>query len=307
MRVLVTGATGFVGSNLVRRLLSEGYDVHVTTRPSSNRWRLKGIEDRMSNHVLDLRDKDVVRDLLWSVRPDVVFHLATYGGFTNQDITSEIIHSNVVAMDNLLSALSRISFSAFINVGSSSEYGPKDSPMCEDDHPQPTSFYGVSKLAATLWGQTYAHNLGLPVVTARIFSPYGPFDDQARLIPSVIRACLENRSLQLTPGNQERDYIFVDDVIDGVSAMFKARAIWGEVINFGSGKGYRVRDVLAQIVGKVNPTLTMEWGAISYRPGETMRWSADVTKAKTLLGWEPKTPLSEGLDRTIAWFRENEG
>jgi nucleoside-diphosphate-sugar epimerase len=306
-KVLVTGATGFVGANLVRRLVRIGAEVHITTRPTSNKWRISGIMSSLQDHCVDLRDTDQVEKLVQDIKPNIVYHLATYGGHAFQQDVREVIDSNILSIVNLLSALSKIEYDLFVNTGSSSEYGLKEKPMSEMDRAEPVNFYGAAKVSATLLGQVYAKRFNQPVVTLRIFSPYGYYDSATRLIPTVITACLEGkRQLQLGGRTHIRDYIFIDDLLDAyLEAVVASKNLRGEIINIGSGVQHSIQEVVTKITRICSSPIEVRWEATPHESYEPKQWVADITKAKEILCWKPKVSLTSGLEKTINWVREN--
>ena len=214
MSILVTGATGFVGACLTRRLLEMGHEVHIVARWTANRWRIADIAPHLVQHDVDLRDAYAVEQAVASIRPDKIFHLATYGGFSFQKDVVAIYAANFLGTVNLVRACEKVGFDCFMHTGSSSEYGIKTGPMKESDLLEPLGDYAVSKAAATLFCRSEALQKGLPIVTLRIFSPYGPWDDPQRLIPYGIDALLNGTAPALSSSASVRDYIYIDDVMD---------------------------------------------------------------------------------------------
>ena len=304
--VLVTGATGFVGSCLVRRLVTEGFDVHIMVRRDSDRWRIADLSGKVMEHLCDLRDAAAVEDCIGSVRPEVVCHLATYGGFASQQDNRTIVEANLLGTMNLLRACEKCGFRLFINTGSSSEYGQKQQPMREDDLPEPVGDYGVTKVAATLFCQAEALMKGLPVVTLRLFSPYGPWDDPQRLIPFAAARLLAGESPQLASPHSVRDYVYIDDVVDCYLSLIRNRGKgMAGIFNVGSGRQSSIGEVVALLEELSGTGAHAQWGVRpSVRP-EPAVWVADVGKARADLGWTPRTSLQDGLATTLAWMRGN--
>lgn len=305
MRVLVTGATGFVGACLTRRLVEEGHQVHLFLRDGSDTWRLNDILDRVVLHRLDLRDDEAVTREVREARPEVVCHLATYGGFAFQTDSRAIVEANLLGTMNLLRACEKTGFRLFVNTGSSSEYGTKDHPMREDDLPEPVGEYGVTKAAATLFCQAEALTKGLPVVTLRLFSPYGPWDDPKRLIPFAAARLLADEAPRLSSPRAVRDYVYIDDVLDCYFALFEAKEIVPGIFNVGSGVQNSIGEVvtlLGELIGAGGEPI---WGSVAPARPEPAVWCADIGKARDLLGWRPATSLREGLAMTVAWMREH--
>lgn len=300
--ILVTGASGFVGSHLVRRLAGTGADVHVFLRSSSGTRRLGDIPDRLTRHNADLADPSSIRAAVSRLRPRTIFHCAAWGGHPGQTDEAAIFGTNLVGTFHLLAACAEAGFDRFVHTGSSSEYGMKTGPMSEGDEPAPGDAYGASKAGATLWCRAIAASRKLPVVTLRLFSPYGPWDDPARLIPSVSRAFLEGRPPRLASPSGARDFVYIDDVVDGCLLAASVSSAAGEIINIGSGRQATAGEVVNLLSRLIPGSLAPSWGTIPPRPGPSV-WVADIGKARRILGWKPKVSLEEGLRRTVEWMR----
>jgi nucleoside-diphosphate-sugar epimerase len=306
MRALVTGATGFVGSCLTRRLIEDGHDVHVLCRRDSNRWRIADLAPIFTAHEADLRDAPAVERAVAAIEPQVIFNLATYGGFSFQKEEADILASNFLGTVNLLNACAKVGFDSFVNTGSSSEYGVKDAPMSERDLLEPVGVYGVSKAAATLYCRSLAIERNLPVTTVRLFSPYGPWDDPRRLIPYVIVSLLRGEAPELASAGSVRDFVFVGDIV-GLFLKLAAQPLIGEIINAGSGRQHCIGDVVATIAELIGSGPAPCWGQIENRRPEPQVWVADIGRAGEKLAWVPETPLREGLAATVAWFKAHLG
>jgi nucleoside-diphosphate-sugar epimerase len=304
MKILVTGATGFVGACLVRRLVSVGYEVHIFTRKQSNTWRIADIETEITNHEVDLCDTDTVDRVVKDIRPSIIYHLATYGGFAFQQDTRNIMQSNLIGTINLLHACETVGFDYFVNTGSSSEYGLKNEPMKESDIPVPIGDYGVSKVATTLFCQSEAVRKSLPIVTARLFSPYGNWDDPMRLIPYVIKSLLRGESPKLSTPDSVRDYIFIDDVLDFYQLIVNKPALGGHIFNVGSGVQHSIGEVVAMITKIIANGIEPIWGATERKRPESSLWVADITKSNRA-GLTIQSDVEQGLRKTISWMKEN--
>ncbi|MFZ3207705.1 MAG: NAD-dependent epimerase/dehydratase family protein [Geobacteraceae bacterium] len=306
MKALVTGATGFVGSCLTRRLVGEGHTVRALVRRDSNPWRIADIVRLCTMEEVDLRDAPAVEKAVARFAPEVIFHLATYGGFAVQTETAQIIAANFLGTVNLLNACARVGFGCFVNTGSSSEYGVKAGPMVEQDMLEPVGAYGVSKSAASLYCRSLAVEQNLPVTTVRLFSPFGPWDDGRRLIPYVITSLLRSSSPQLAAPNSVRDFVFIEDVI-GLYLKLAAHPLSGEIINAGSGRQHSIGEVVATIAELIGDSPAPCWETKESKRPEPEVWVADVTKAREKLEWIPETDLRDGLAKTIEWFRSHLG
>jgi len=306
--ILVTGATGFIGSCLVHDLAKRKFQVHVITRKSSNKWRILDLlPNSLVEHVADLRDKDRISKIAEETRPDIIYHLAAYGAYHYQSNLEDIISTNVTGTRNLLEACSKAGFDHFVTVGSSAEYGIKNKAMKETDLLEPVEFYGVTKAAATLFCQCFARLHRLPVSIIRPFAVYGYYEAATRLIPSVITACIRRENPKLSSPSSVRDFIFVEDV----NAAFLKVALRksehsGEIYNVGYGKQYNLSSVVSLIIQLTGAHVQPMWRSVSARARqEPKHWVSDSTKIRKSLGWKPKHDLKQGLSKTIAWFRKN--
>jgi nucleoside-diphosphate-sugar epimerase len=305
-KVLITGATGFVGANLTHHLTSLGICPHITIRQESNTWRINNILKQIKLHYVDLTDKQGIEKVISEVRPKLIYHCATYGGYFFQKDLNKIIQANIIGTVNLLEACLKIEFPCFINTGSSSEYGIKQQPMKESDLLEPVNNYGAAKASTTLFCHALAKREKLPIVTLRLFSPYGYYEDSRRLIVSAILSCLEGRDIQLSSPDSVRDFIFIEDVLSAcIKAAENIDKVAAEIINIGSGKQYSVGEVVNKIIGLTAAKVEPKWDSVTNPRNEPLKWLADVKKANKLLGWKPANDLEEGLKNTIRWFKNN--
>jgi len=212
---------------------------------------------------------------------------------------------NVQGLENLLTALRPHSYTAFVNIGSSSEYGFKTAPMREDDTCDPASAYAASKLAATELATAEAKEYGKPIATFRLFSPYGPADDPSRLIMQAIRNLASKTSFRLPHPDAVRDYVYIDDVVDLlVSAPGQIEGKKGELFNVGSGKevhAMRVVEIIAQKLHAEDFLRALSLPKGSLGPTESPSWAADMKKTAETFSWAARVNISDGLDRTIDW------
>jgi nucleoside-diphosphate-sugar epimerase len=303
-RVFLTGAAGFVGAVLARRLLQLGHEVHVPLKDQSHRWRLASIEKELRVHLVDLRDEAGLRAAVQAARPEVIFHLAAHGAYPFQNDPESIIQTNILGSWNLLKACSAIDYQVFVNTGSSSEYGFKQYAMRETDLPEPNSYYAAAKVSQTLICQHVAIAEKRPISTFRLFSAYGPFEESTRLVPTLIQKCLNGDELQLVPPQTARDFIYVDDVVDAYLRFDELSKLRGEIINIGTGVQSTVSQVVAAVLHHTGAEVKCHWGAMKPRIWDSATWVADATKSRRLLGWHAATSLSDGLGKTVAWMRE---
>ncbi len=304
-KVFITGATGFVGSNLVRRALCRGADVVINVRNTSDTWRIRDILPDVTVIPADIAEFAELRDSLQKIRPEIIFHTAVYGGNAQQNNMDTIIRTNICGTVNLLRSCRDLGVDLFVNTGSSSEYGQKDQPMNESDLLEPVTGYGAAKAAATLFCRNFAVNEKIPVVTLRLFSPYGPYEQKSRLVPSVILAALQKKSPQIASRQFVRDFIFIEDVLDACEATALLEDPSGQIFNIGSGQQHTVGDITDIIIGLLGNEVTAQEGMPRAWKNEPACWQADTRRAETELNWKARYSLCEGLARTIDWFKIN--
>lgn len=302
-RFLVTGASGFVGSGVARKLATLGCEVHVLVRPEADAWRLEGVENEIHWHFADLTDGERVREIVAAAAPTVIYHFATHGAYPNQTDADRIILTGVFGTWNLLKACAAVDYKLFVNIGSSSEYGSKEFAMRETDALAPRSYYAVAKCAQTLVSEQTALAEGRPINTLRLFSVYGPYEEPSRLVPAVVERCLERSELDLVSPDTARDFIYIDDVVDACLQIGQLSLQRGEVFNVGTGTQSTVRDVVNAAVEAAHAKVKINWGRMGARPWDTNTWVADVSKARRVLKWSAVTSLAEGIAKTVEWRR----
>lgn len=304
-KMLVTGASGFVGACLARKLLNEGNEVHIIARKSSDLWRLNDIKKEIQIHNTDLMNNDDIKKLTKNVNIEIVYHLATYGGYHYQNNADNIVNTNIIGTWNLFKNFSDKGIEMFVNTSSSSEYGEKFEPMHELMSVEPNNLYGATKASATILCSTYAKLNKIPLATLRLFSPYGAFDAASRLIPTVIVSSLLNKDVKLTKKDSKRDFVFIDDVIEAYSLVGNLNDKYGEIYNVGSGKQHSVGEITDKIIDIVGNNISVEWGNNFNRQYEPGMWVSDINKIATDIGWKPKYQMQQGLTNTIEWFKKN--
>lgn len=323
-RVLITGATGFVGANLARRLLEEGYEVHALVRESFNPWRIEEIASQLAIESVDMRDFEATSKYIDRVKPEWIFHLAAHGAYSWQNNVGEIVATNYLSLVNLLQACLHAGFESFINTGSSSEYGLKDHAPEESEAIEPNSYYAVTKASATLFCRFVAQHHRVNVPTLRLYSVYGPYEDPKRFIPNIVARGLEGKWPVLVDPDTARDYIYVSDVCDAYLAAAARLVVAdraasserasserapdpGAIYNIGTGEQTTIRQVV-EVAGELMPiSETPEWGSMAARQWDTSIWVSNIEKSKRELAWQPRITLKQGLSQTIEWFNSPAG
>ena len=293
-----------IGANLVRRLVHDGNQVCVLARRTVDRVRLQCIEEHLETVQSDITDAETVYRTVRRVAPDVVYHLASTP-FNPPTTDSEThLRVNVLGTCNLLEALRDFTDIRIIFTGSTAVYG-SGSHLREDQPPSPGTLFGASKVCASILMQTYARLHGAQTVELRLFTPYGPWEHPRRLVPHTILSALAGRDVALTAGDQERDFVYVDDVVDALVMAATCRLQSGSVLNIGSGVGTPVRAVAGLVLKLMGDPVKLIVGALPTRSDEIMEMSADISAAREELGWVPRTPLRRGLQESIKWITEH--
>jgi nucleoside-diphosphate-sugar epimerase len=300
---LITGATGFIGSVLTRRLVASSENIHLLLRPQAKIWRIKDILSHVVVHDADLSDGDHLTRLIKSINPSIIYHLAANGAYPNQNQPDQIIETNIMGTWNLLKACQLINYHLFVNTGSSSEYGFKNKPMQESDLLEPNSYYAVSKCATTLLCSQHAKETGKPIVTLRPFSVYGPYEEPSRFVPTLLSRLSNKKPMNLVNPETVRDYIYVDDLVRAYLSISQLVKYPGEYFNIGSGLQYTIKEVVNLAVKVTGQSTTFNWGKMPPRTWDTSTWVADITKTKTKLDWTPQITLEAGLKQTWTWFQ----
>jgi nucleoside-diphosphate-sugar epimerase len=234
-------------------------------------------------------------------------HAAAYGGRPGQDNLPCILETNVAGTAHLVEAGIKSGLELFINTGSSSEYGVKNSVMRESDRLDPATLYGVAKAAASLYCQQAARRHGLPLVTLRLFSPYGYFDEGSRAVSSLILSGLRQGIAAIRAPRAVRDFIFIEDVLEAYEKVLAGRGCRdGSIFNIGLGRQCSIKKLAGIITREMGGLRLVASPAKKPAGMEPKHWVADITKARAGLHWKPATPLEEGLRKTIAWFRNNQ-
>ena len=301
MRLFLTGASGFVGAATLGALLQAGHEVAATVRPGNPAERLKPFEGRYRRLSLDLRDSSGVTAAMGEFRPDVVLHLAWWGWRIRSG-------STVARLPTILrrrarsprrrSCPARALSSA---LAARAKYGA--AAEMSDAAPPSSSLYGAAKVAALFLTRQPAEQAGLRHAWLRLFSTYGPRDNEGWLIPTAIIEMLSGRRPQTTLGTQKWDWLFVDDAARAIAAVAATPTAAG-VFNLGSGRAVAVRSVIEQIRDLAAPGMELVFGEIPFRPDQVMHMQADISRLTAATGWAPQVSIEEGLAATIQWYRE---
>jgi nucleoside-diphosphate-sugar epimerase len=304
-RVLVTGASGFVGSNLARRLIRDGYATHLLVSPLSDQWRLEELKDHAQVHAVDLANAEALERIVGAIKPEWVFHLAAHGAYSWQLESERMIATNVVGTINLVRAIRRADFEVMVNAGSSSEYGFVDHAPMEDEACDPNSDYAVTKVSGTLYCRSVACRCNLHIVTLRLYSVYGPWEEPNRLMPMLVVRGLQGELPPLVSPHVARDYVYIDDVVHAflLAAAHRTSEL-GAIFNVGTGTQTSVAQAVAAARTILGISQDPVWGSMPNRAWDTNTWVSDSRKIAHRLGWLPRHSLDSGLREMVGWFRD---
>jgi nucleoside-diphosphate-sugar epimerase len=311
-RILVTGASGFIGSNLTRNLVNTKDQIHILIRNQSNLWRLNDIISGCNVHFVDISKIDEVRTIISEVKPEIVYHCAAFGVYPNQKDASLMNQINVNGTSNLLTSLHENSeLERLINLGSVFEYGFTSNSIKETDptrgqRGEPFDSYSDTKVSQTRLVEHYSHQKQLPAVTLRIFTPYGIFEEPGRLISDVMVATVKKKPLEIFSRKAKRDFVHIDDVVNALIKASKKSGIDGEIFNIGSGTATSVEDLVNLVCEVTDVNLEVSWYDEKQREDDKTGTNgfADLQKVKKI-DWKPEVSLKDGLSRTYNWFLEN--
>jgi UDP-glucuronate decarboxylase len=298
--VLVTGAAGFIGSRVVRSLVESNQQVAAMVRPGDRRHRLADIAASIHVVEADLRDKDAIARLLDDVRPEACIHLAWYvepGKYLDSQENLGCLETGL----SLLEELARAGCRHFVGVGTCFEYDIGPTPLREDSLTKPATLYAACKLALYLVAAQRAAQLGVGFAWARFFYLYGPYEDQRRLIPAAIKALLAGREFETTPGDQVRDYMHVDDVASGISALSLNRL--DGPFNVCSAEPVTIAGLMQTLGDLMGRPELIRVGAFPARAWDPPYVCGDNGRLRTGAQWHPRETLRDGLARTIEWWK----
>lgn len=295
VKVLVTGASGFIGVHLCRYLNQAGSHVHATSRvkrvtePGGVTW-WQG----------DPADEATARHLVTTIKPDVIFHLSGMVGASPElDLVLPTFHSLLASTVNLLTVSAGAPLRRIVLVASLTE------PQSTQGEVIPDSPYAAAKWASGGYGRMFHRLFGTPCVCVRPFMAYGPGQDPKKLIPSVALALLNGEQPKLSSGQWQADWVYIDDVIEGFLQAALAPGIEGATIDLGSGTLTSVRTVVEQLVAIIGSDIKPLFGALPDRPFEQVRL-ADTAGVFATLGWKVTTSLERGLQQTVDWYRDQQ-
>jgi nucleoside-diphosphate-sugar epimerase len=307
-KILITGGLGFVGVNLVKKLL----EMHIkptildfipdTTTIDKNFMPLN--LDSLPFYNVDIRENDSITRIIQTTSPDFIVHLA---GMTNLEKTFDraelAIDINIKGSLTLLKAVQNTKLINFIFLSTSDIYGGINPPFRENQPLQPASPYSASKAAAEMFLMMFHKVYKTPVTILRSFNLYGNYQPPVRVVPFIIEKLLKDEYVPLTKGEQKREFNHVDDLLEAILQSLYIKESQGKTLNIGSGQSISIKEVAMFIAKKMGKADKLRIGALPYRENEIWDMYCDNSLAKNTLHWKPKIGLNEGLDKTIEWYK----
>ena len=302
MKVLITGASGFVGSHVARLLVAEGCEVYALVRESSNRWRIRDILPSMYLRQSDLVAFENVNTYLQEIKPELCIHLAWYavpGKYLNSQENLDSIQASL----NLFSQLAELGCKRFVGIGTCFEYDLSLGYLSESSLTKPITLYAATKVALSTILQQFAQITEMEVAWIRLFYQYGPMEDERRLIPGIISSLLRDEVVKTTKGEQIRDFLHIEDVASAIWAVAKSNV--SGVVNVGSGQPVTVGQILLELGNLLGKPDLVHLGALPYRPNDPMFICANNELLRKKTDWTQKYNLTTGLKNTIEWYKNH--
>jgi len=312
-RVLVTGAGGFIGSHLTERLIDTGACVRAFVRYNSrNDWGLLELLPREKVNEIevimgDLRDSDAIHKAVKGM--NLIFHLGSLISIPYSYIhPRETIETNILGVLNILSSAHETGVERVIHTSTSEVYGTARYVPIDENHPlHGQSPYSASKIGADMIAESFYRSFEVPIAIIRPFNTFGPRQSARAVIPTIISQALTGEQIRLGSLHPTRDYTYVDDVVEAFIRVAQSHNSMGEVINIGSNFEISIGDIARKVIAIVGRDTDIITDPVRNRPekSEVERLLCDNSKAKKLLGWEPKISFDDGLKRTIEWISNN--
>jgi UDP-glucose 4-epimerase len=304
-RILITGASGFIGKHLISRLLMSNSKLICIDKNYGADF-ITNYGEKVDYHIGSIQDNKFLRRVLLKYSPDYIIHLAGLKNRINTRTEFEISMSiNYFGTLNILNAADEIkNLKRIVLMGTAEEYGNLKNIYTEDGKTDPSSAYGLSKLSASIIGRIFYKLYGLPVVILRPSIAYGPGQGVEMFIPALIESLIKNKLFDMTPGDQYRNFIFVMDLINAIELTLNNDQCNGEIINIGASQSVKLKDVAIHIASKLNKEHLLNIGTIPYRQFELMNYHLDVSKASEILNWTPSFNFNDGINETTKYYLE---
>lgn len=299
--IVIFGAGGFIGANLMRVLLQHREDVFAVTSKPFVPWRLDDIPSKDILHA-DITKREQIEKIFEEHHFKSIFDFAAYGAYSKQNEVDLIYQTNLIGLLNLLEIAGKYSIKAFVHAGSSSEYGLNAAAPKEEAQLLPNSHYAVTKASAAHMVSFFGTIKEMPVANLRYYSVFGPYEEPDRLIPQLIEKGMNGQFPPLVQPEISRDFIYIEDVLYAtLLAANKIGNIKGKSINIASNSKTTLREIVGVVKDIFNLPIEPQWGDMPNRKWDLKDWYGDASFAKETLGWTNETSLKEGLQKTYEW------
>ena len=299
-KLLVIGGTGFIGTNLVRKLLKLGAKVtSLSLKREKNKLTHKNLKHIFCDYTkIGPLKKKIDKPFKYVVNlGGYIDHSKFFAG------GRQVIDNHFLSTINLLLSLKQRKLKRYLHIGTCDEYGANVSPIKENSREDPITSYAFAKLASINLLIMLNKTENFPASVIRLFLVYGPHQKNDRLIPQVINGCLKKRNFPVSKGNQLRDFVHVDDVVDAILKSLTNKNARGQIINIGSGKPRKIKKIVEN-VKKISKGGYPQFGKIKFRKDEILKLYPNIKKAKNKINWIPKISFEKGLRSTIKFYNE---
>lgn len=300
--IVIHGASSFIGKHFLKRLSEEKIPVKVFAREDS----ILGLNENV-DLIKVFRYKNELQEILnhnnFNISNPVFYEFSWFGVYGDFRNSSRQITVNIPLIISSLKFANEIKAKHWIGIGSQAEYGNLNKKISEEDVCKPTTLYGKSKLICSQISDALCRDFGMEYTWLRLFSVFGPDDNNDWLIPYLIKYMSEEKEINTTKGEQSWDYLYIDDIVDVLTKLIHSKGLG--IVNLGSGKSVQVKFIIEKIKELTNSGSKINLGAIPYRNDQVMHMQADIKKLSELLDWKPKTGIEEGLLKTIKYFTGN--
>ena len=296
-KILIVGGTGFIGYHLARKFLNKGWQVvSISTK--------KPIKSRKLNKVKYILCDITKKKLLKKKIQKSFTYVVNLGGYVDHSNKIKTYKSHYIGCKNLAEIFLKKKPKAFVQMGSSVEYGDVRSPQKENYKCNPKSVYGRSKLSSTIYLTNLFKKKKFPSTILRLYLAYGPKQELNRFLPIIIDGCIKNKQFPCSSGIQFRDFVHVSDVVDAILKSLKSEKAKGQIINIGTGNPRKIKNII-EYVKKFLKGGHPQYGKIKFRKDEILKIYPSIKKAKNLIGWKPKISFEKGIKNTIKLYKAN--
>lgn len=304
-RVLITGANGFIGSHLAAALLDAGAQVIAAAGPHGDITRISARQGEMLVLRGDLTKRGEAKRIIRESKPQILFNLAsTTMRETAPEYRETIVQNIYDIAHNVLDAAAEEGVVRFVQMGSMEEYGAAEAPYKESAQEKPQTPYGRGKVRAAHAALLQGRSSTMEITVIRPSAVFGEGQDFGRmLIPNIIKSALDGRDFEMHDGKNMRDFLYVEDLVEGLLLAGSNASAAGEIINLGAGSPVQVREVAEMTNNAMGNPIRIRFGVKPHHPHEVPAAYLDCSKAERLLGWSARTPLVEALKKTAAWYR----